>query len=163
MNKDQDWALRIQPQPGDMAAIRQIVTATGFFTEPEIAVAVELIETRLTQGPSSGYEFVFIEMNGTPVAYSCYGPIACSIHSFDLYWIAVSPECQGKGFGAKVLVETERLIREAGGARVYIETSNRPQYVSTRGFYLKTGYTCEAVLQDFYAPSDDKVIYVKEL
>ena len=50
-----------------------------------------------------------------------------------------------------------------GGRRVYIETSNRAQYGSTRGFYQRGGYHPEAILKDFYAPGDDKVTYVKVL
>jgi len=46
---------------------------------------------------------------------------------------------------------------------VYIETSNRHHYAPTRGFYLRCGYTQEALLKDFYASGDDKVIYVKKL
>jgi hypothetical protein len=61
------------------------------------------------------------------------------------------------------LEETEKLILRAGGQRVYIETSNRSQYASTRGFYLRCGYRLEALLKDFYARGDDKAIYVKEL
>ena len=49
------------------------------------------------------------------------------------------------------------------GQRIYIETSNRGQYVPTRAFYLKCGYAEDAVLREFYGPGDDKVIYVKAL
>ena len=47
--------------------------------------------------------------------------------------------------------------------QVYIETSNREQYAPTRGFYLRCGYRQEALLKDFYAVGDDKVIYGKVL
>jgi hypothetical protein len=50
-----------------------------------------------------------------------------------------------------------------GGRRIYIETSSRAQYEPTRGFYLKCGYRQETILEDFYAPGDGKVIYVKAL
>jgi hypothetical protein len=62
-----------------------------------------------------------------------------------------------------LLVEVERLVREEKGRRIYIETSNRPQYASTRNFYLRCGYALEALLKEFYAPGDDKAIYVKGL
>jgi hypothetical protein len=41
---------------------------------------------------------------------------------------------------------------------VYVETSGRAQYEPTRDFYMHCGYEVEAVLADFYAPGDDKVI-----
>jgi hypothetical protein len=61
------------------------------------------------------------------------------------------------------LEQTEQLIRKAGGRQVYIETSNRGQYAPTRDFYLRCGYVQEALLKDFYAVGDDKVIYVRAL
>jgi GNAT superfamily N-acetyltransferase len=83
--------------------------------------------------------------------------------AFDLYWIVVAPASQGKGFGRLILLETERLIRQAGGAAVYAETSGRPQYESTRAFYHHMGFRVASVLEDFYAPGDSKVTYSKTL
>ena len=115
------------------------------------------------QGPQSGYQFVFAEQHGRTVGYTCYGPIALTAASFDLYWIAVDKSLHGRKIGRVLLEKTEELIRQSGGRQVYIETSNRHQYAATRGFYLRCGYRQEALLKDFYAPGDDKVIYVKEL
>ncbi len=147
----------------DPAAVRRIVESTGFFYAAECDVAVELVEERLAKGEASGYSFAFAELNGRPVAYACYGPIACTAGSFDLFWIAVDQGHQRLGLGRLLLEESERLIRGAGGRRVYIETSNRAQYQPTRAFYERCGYHCEAVLKEFYGPGDDKVVYVKAL
>ena len=98
-------------------------------------------------------------MAGRTVGYTCYGLIACTLASYDLYWIAVEESHRGGGLGRVLLEESERRIKAVGGQRVYIETSNRAQYLPTRGFYLRCGYSEEAVLKDFYAPGDDKVIY----
>jgi hypothetical protein len=46
---------------------------------------------------------------------------------------------------------------------VYAETSSRPQYEPTRSFYRACGYRLEARLEDFYAPGDGKVIFLKVL
>ena len=80
-----------------------------------------------------------------------------------LFSIGVRPAAQGKGLGRWILKETERLIRESSGSRVYVETSQRVQYASTRAFYENCGYRLETVLADFYAPGDGKVIYCKSL
>jgi len=50
-----------------------------------------------------------------------------------------------------------------GARRVYADTSARPQYAPTRAFYEASGYAPTAFLEDFYAPGDGKVIYVKVL
>jgi ribosomal protein S18 acetylase RimI-like enzyme len=65
--------------------------------------------------------------------------------------------------GRRLIQESERLIFAAGGRRVYIETSQRSDYTSTRIFYENCGYRLEAALKDFYAPGDGKAIYCKVL
>jgi GNAT superfamily N-acetyltransferase len=155
--------LRTDVRREDAAAVRRIVASSGFFSPAEIDVAVELVDERLAKGPASGYEFVFADVDGRTVGYACYGLIACTVASFDLYWIAVEESQRGSGLGRRLLEESERLIARAGGRRVYIETSNRAQYLPTRGFYLRCGYAEEAVLKDFYDLGDDKVIYGKVL
>jgi hypothetical protein len=56
----------------------------------------------------------------------------------------------------------DRVIAQ-GGERLYIDTSGREKYAPTRAFYERNGFSCEARLTDFYAPGDDRVIYVKML
>lgn len=179
---------RDTPLPTDPAAIRDIVASTGFFRDHEIAVAVELIDERLARGLASEYHFLFAESVGRAsrlpagqrpapqvLGYTCFGPIACTQGSFDLYWIAVHNTQRGQGLGRALLAETERRI--AGGVpsadapmsplirgrRIYIETSSQPKYEPTRAFYLKCGYREEARFEGFYVEGDDKVVYAKRL
>ena len=154
-------ALRHAITAQDPARIRQLTAVTGFFSDPEIAVAEELAAERLSKGEASGYHFVFAEHYGRLAGYVCYGPIPCTRASFDLYWIAVHPDFQHKGAGRMLLAEAESRIKAAGGVRVYVETSQRVQYASTRAFYEGLGYRIESVLPDFYAPGDGKVVYLK--
>jgi GNAT superfamily N-acetyltransferase len=157
-------ALRYEVSAADRQRVRTLVAATGFFSPSEIDVAVELVDERLAKGAAaSGYDFVFAEAGGELLGYACFGPIPATAVSFDLYWIVVHPARQRMGLGRQLMDDAERLIRAGGGRRVYVDTSNRPQYAPTRAFYQRCGYTCEAVLQDFYAPGDDKVIFVKVL
>jgi len=155
--------LRTDPEKSDIAAIRSIVTSTNAFRPDEIDVAIELIEERLSRGTASGYYFVFAEENDTPVGYTCYGPIACTVASHDLFWIAVDKNRHGKKIGSLLMAETEKLIRSMGGKRVYIETSSRADYDATRHFYHRHGYIVEAHIRNFYDDNDDKIIYSKEL
>jgi D-alanine-D-alanine ligase len=145
----------------DEQAVRDIVASTGFFAPAEVEVAVELVHERLTRGDASGYFFIFAEIDGRTVGYSCYGPIACTVGSFDLYWIAVRRDYQHHGLGHLLMHATEKRIARAAGRRIYIETSSRAQYEPTRRFYERTGCVAEAVLKDFYTPGDDKVVYSK--
>jgi ribosomal protein S18 acetylase RimI-like enzyme len=160
---DSPIVFRYEATPDDRRRVREIVASTGFFNTEEIDVAEELVEERLAEGSESGYHFVFADQGSQTAGYTCYGPIAGTAGSYDLFWIAVDAGLQRKGLGKVLLAESERLIRQAGGKRVYIETSNRGHYLSTRAFYERNGYALEAVLKDFYAPGDDKAIYVKAL
>ena len=148
---------------GDAAAVRAIVASTGFFSAAEVDVAVELVEDRLSRGEKSDYRFLFAESIGRAIGYACYGPIACTVSSFDLYWIAVHADHQGEGVGRRLMQESERAVAAEGGRRIYVETSSRPQYEPTRNFYLRCGYKVEATLEDFYSPGDGKVIIVKPI
>jgi len=131
------------------------------FYDYEVDVAVELVDERLNRGTASGYHFVLAELDKRVVAYSCFGPIACTKHSYDLYWIAVHKNYQGQGLGRTLLEQSEQRIGAAGGRRIYVETSSRAEYEPTRNFYEHCNYRREAVLDDFYGPADAKIVYVK--
>ncbi len=155
---------RREVRPSDRACVRAIVEATGFFSRTEEDIAVELVDEHLARGErESGYYFLFAEAQGEVLGYTCFGPILGTAMSYDLFWIAVLPRWYRRGIGRKLLAESERLILLDGGRRVYVETSSRPQYETTRAFYRSQGYREDAFLQDFYAPGDGKVIYVKSL
>ncbi len=147
--------------PEDPERIRQLVAVTGFFSQEEVKVAGELVEEHLKTGTQSGYFFLFAEQYGRLVGYACYGPVPMTESSFDLYWIAVHPDLRRRGVGRRLLRECEKKIREAGGTRIYVDTSSRIQYASTRSFYEDMGYQKESVLTDFYRPGDSKVVYCK--
>ena len=155
--------LRFEPTDSDCTAIRRIVDSTGLFRPPEVDVAVELVEARLAKGIASGYEFTFAEKAGSVLGYACFGHNSMTVASYDLYWICVDKTLHGRGVGKQLLEAVEQRVRELGGQRLYIETSTRPDYVATRGFYLRCGYTLEAELADYYAPGDGKAIFVKAI
>jgi ribosomal protein S18 acetylase RimI-like enzyme len=163
MKKSEQLSLRSELHPGDPGTITNIVRSTGFFREDEILVAAELAEERLQKGAASGYEFLFAEIAGNPVAYSCYGLIPCTLHSFDLYWIATHIDFMNQGIGKFLLRETEKAIFQAGGRGIYVETSSKEQYAPTRAFYEKNHYILKGRFEEFYAPDDDKLVYVKTL
>jgi D-alanine-D-alanine ligase len=154
---------REEVRPEDRQAVGRLVRATGFFSEEEADIAVELVEERLAKGDASGYFFLLAEEGDRLLGYACFGPIPGSVHSFDLYWIAVDPGEQGRGVGRTLMAASERIMAGCGAHLIYADTSSRPQYEPTRSFYLACGYLQAAFLTDFYAPQDGKVIFVKSL
>jgi len=154
---------RRKVSPEDVEIVRDMIVSTGFFYDFEIPVALELLEDRIESGDQSDYYFLFAEMDGKTVSYTCFGPIAGTEGSFDLYWIVTHNDYRGKGIGNLVIEETHRIIREMGGRLVIAETSSLEKYAPTRHFYDRIGYTKEAEIADFYKDGDGKVFFVKRL
>ncbi|RPH48985.1 MAG: GNAT family N-acetyltransferase [Desulfobacteraceae bacterium] len=158
-----DLSFRETPSHDDPDKVRTIVAATGFFSDEEIEISVELVLERLSRGVASGYHFLFAEDDsGKLVGYTCYGPVTGTESSFDLYWIVVDNNFHGHGIGKLLDGKTVELVKEMGGTRIYAETSSRDQYEPTRMFYRKAGYHETAFLEDFYSPGDGKIIFVKK-
>jgi ribosomal protein S18 acetylase RimI-like enzyme len=74
-----------------------------------------------------------------------------------------APGSAGRRLGRGLVADVEERIQRAGGLVVFAETSGRAQYAPTLAFYSRCGYEIAAVLNDFYAPGNAKVIFVKRL
>ena len=155
--------IRGHAQPQDLMNVRRIVSHTGFFSQAEVDIALELVQEAVRRGEKSGYCFLFAQLDNRIVGFVCFGPTPCTLNTFDIYWIAVEPESRGRSIGSQLLSCAENAIRQRGGGRIFVETSSRHLYAPTRRFYETRGYRAEASFKDFYAPRDSKVVYVKNL
>ena len=154
---------RTTPEKRDIQRVMEIIESTKFFYDHEVEIAAELVAERLAHGEETGYYFVFAEVDGVTVAYSCFGPITMSTTSFDLYWIATHNDYRGKGIGRKLLDETCRIAKKMGCKILIAETSGLPHYAPTRAFYINNNFELEATLKDFYTDGDDKLFYTKRI
>ena len=159
MNRNLTFRRDVQPE--DVEIVRDIILSTGFFYDFEVPVALELVEDRIELGDRSDYHFIFAGLNGKTVAYTCFGPIAGTEGSFDLYWIVTHNDHRGHGIGNLLIEETHRVVREMGGRILVAETSSLEKYAPTRHFYNRIGYSQEAKIDDFYMKGDGKVFFVK--
>ncbi|MDA8169205.1 MAG: GNAT family N-acetyltransferase [Nitrospiraceae bacterium] len=156
--------LRNEPVSADRQALTDILVSTGMFYDFEIEVALELLDDRIEKGPASEYIFMFADAGDRAAGYICYGPITMAEGRFDLYWIAVKADMQGRGVGSLLLSGAERHMAESFGCKhIYVETASREQYRPTREFYRKNGYREAARVPKFYADDDDKIIFMKSL
>ena len=81
--------------------------------------------------------------------------------TWNLLAIGFRKNHQGHGYGATLVAEVEKALAQE---RVLIvETSGVEDFEATRTFYDKCGYDREAVIRDYWADGDDKVIYRKKL
>ncbi|MDY0098017.1 MAG: GNAT family N-acetyltransferase [Bacteroidales bacterium] len=148
----------------DKKSIEDILRSTDFFYEFEIQTALEIADETIRRGAEeSGYKWIKIVENDQIVAFANFGKNCFSVHSWDLYWIAVHDMARNKKLGSLILEAVEAEVKKMGGSILWVETSGRPLYSSTEAFYRKNGYTLQASLKDFYGPGDPKQIYSKVL
>ena len=98
----------------------------------------------------ANYEFVgSFSREGQLVGYVCYGATPGTDRTYDLYWIAMHPECQGEGGGPQLLDEVERRLAQREARLLVVETSSRADYAPTRQFYETRGYAEAARVRGF--------------
>jgi ribosomal protein S18 acetylase RimI-like enzyme len=151
------------PSRADRARVDAIVTATAVFRPAERAVALEVFDSAVSH-PGVDYSVIGVyDDRDSLIGFACYGPTPCTECTWDLYWIAVDPACQGQGVGSALMEAAERDIASRGGRLVVVETSSRPDYTPTRAFYEALRYEATARVPGFYAADDDLIIYIKTL
>jgi len=171
----------------DRPRVAEILRGSRVFSREEIAVALELfdegvkergprteeeryqrrdakLEASLPQSSVLVPDYLFLGAF-TPeevlVGYACWGPTPATDRTWDLYWIAVDTALQGAGIGTILLEEVERRLVGQHARMLIVETSSRSDYAATRGFYERRGYNETARVRDFYAPGDDRIIFLK--
>ena len=148
-------------EPNHRGPLEALLRATAVFREDEVAVAMEVLDSFFAR-PGQDYSAVgAFTPGGDLLGFSVFGPTPCTLGTWDLYWIAVSPTAQGAGVGTVLLKEVEGRLTRSNARQLIIETSSRPPYDPTRAFYLKRGYREVARVPDFYEAGDDRVIYAK--
>ena len=149
--------------PGTRHQAEAILRATGVFREDEIRVGLEVLDSYLAHPEQDYTALGAFTPGGELLGFTVHGPTPCTLGTWDLYWIAVSPRAQGMGIGTLLLEEVEGRLTRSNARLLIIETSSRPEYDPTRAFYLKRGYREVARVPDFYEAGDDRVIYAKNL
>lgn len=147
----------------DKAGVMALLRRTPEFLPYEVDVAEELIDCYLADPKGSGYVFWVAEVDAAIVGYICYGPTPVTVGTWDIYWMAVSAECQGKGIGTTLLTLALDEIRKTGARMALIETSSKPIYEKTIRFYLHHKWVVVSRIADFYAPGDDKITFLMKL
>jgi ribosomal protein S18 acetylase RimI-like enzyme len=97
------------------------------------------------------------------VAYTCFGPRASTIGTYDLYWICTDTRRRQQGAGRRLMAEVETQVLERDGYLVVLETSDTPAFTPTRKFYEALGYARIVHIERFYSDTDGLVVYAKYL
>jgi len=148
----------------DKKELINILEQTNAFTDNEISVALELVDIYLNNKNQKDYDiYSAVDENENLLGYICIGPTPLTDGTYDLYWIAVRADIQGKGIGKKLLKFAEEIIKTYKGRLLVIETSSQDKYSKTRDFYESNGYKVLSRIKDYYKIGDDLLVYGKYL
>ena len=147
----------------DRRIIAELIAAVDNFNQAEVACALELIDSYLTDTLQTDYFVAVAEDTAGLHAYVCWGPVPLTRGTYDLYWIATHPDSRGKGHGRALLAYVEASIKQNGGRLLLAETSAKQTYEGTVAFYRRLGFEETSSIKDFYDVGDDRLIFVKRL
>lgn len=146
-----------------IAQCLDIAHRTNAFSKAEVDVLEEVLhDWAISQGKEYHLRLFF---NGEKVGgFVIFGMIPMTECAWDIYWIAVDSELQGKGIGKSLMAQVEgEAVKRSGRAILRIETSGKPGYSRQRSFYKSCGFEERGRIEDFYCSGDDLVIYAKRI
>jgi ribosomal protein S18 acetylase RimI-like enzyme len=100
----------------DLLSIEDILRSTGFFYGFEVEIALRLAEDTIEAGSDdSGYFWMKVTEEDRVIAFANYTKNSFSVHSWDLYWIAVHQNYRQRNIGTLLLEAVEEDVRNSGG------------------------------------------------
>ncbi|MBK4346061.1 GNAT family N-acetyltransferase [Lacisediminihabitans changchengi] len=150
-------------QRDDTAAVVALVVASRLFEEADSSFLNELFTDYFDSKSSEGHSLLVDDHDDVVRAMAYFQPMVAADRVWDLTMIAVQPDLQGRGLGAKLITSVEDSLREQGGRLLIVDTSSTAQFDLTREFYSTQGYAEEARIRDYWADGDDKIVFRKHL
>lgn len=155
--------------PEDRPKIAALLGSISAFTQDEQTIALDLVDASLSRPDADEYRFILSfwtppgEASERLAGYLCYGRTPMTTSTYDLYWIATSPDFARSGIARGLVATMESDITREGGGLVRVETGSREGQGAAIHFYDAIGFTRAAVIDDFYAPGDDLLIFTKRI
>lgn len=149
-----------QATANDKDSLLAIALATGLFTPEALAGFGEMMDDQLSGADEQCW---IADDEGGIVGAAYYAPEPFAEGVWNLYFIGVHPDKQGKGRGSALIQYVEERLQKRGDRLLLVETSAQDSFESTRAFYRKNGYDEEARIRDYYKAGDDKIIFCKSL
>jgi GNAT superfamily N-acetyltransferase len=147
--------------PADTPALLALTAGTGVFKPHEVETLEEVLDDFHREGAEYGHVCLTLDDEDKPIGFVYFTPVAMTDRTWELWWIVVGKDQQGRGLGRWLLDRVEQHVQQLGGRLLLIETSSTPHYEPTRRFYRHNGYTLAAQIPDFYCDGDDKCVYAK--
>ena len=149
--------------PDDTPALVRLADETGFFRAIEIEALEEVLDDWHATNHADGHRCdVWLE-GEDPVGFVYFAQAPMTDRTWQLWWIVVRKDQQGRGRGSTMLLHAEDAIRMATVRVLFIATGSVEHYEPTRRFYLKHDYELHAMLKDFYLEGDSMVVFRKPM
>ncbi len=142
----------------DLPEVAAILDATGLFPAemlPEMAAPF--------LAGTAAHLWLVICDGPAVLGFAYCEPERMTDATHNLLAIAVSPERQRQRIGWQLVAAVEQALAGQGGRILLVETSSLDDYRGTREFYARQGFAREAVIRDFYAAGEDKIVFWKRL
>lgn len=143
----------------DLADVKSIVDANQMFPSEFL----DEMTAEFFSGESMEKWFVIENDDKKVIGVAFCSPERMTEGTWNLLMIAVRPNAQGRGVGKQLMNHAEELVRSLDARILLVETSGLPEYQRTRDFYPKCGYSQVALIPEYYAKGDDKIIFMKSL
>lgn len=145
----------------DLDEVRTLVEEIGNFTSEERTNLMDSIDY-YTRNPEYGeFKTLIYRADLRLCGLLSYGR-GLGEGTFEIYWIAVAQDMQGKSIGANLLLHAEAEIALMNGRIIFIETESGDRYERARRLYMKNGYRLAASIPDYFAEGNDKQVYSKK-
>lgn len=147
----------------DSSAVAALSVDAGLFPPEDIAFLEEMMVNYFSGNQANGHQCIIDEEHDALLGVAYYEPALATDRTWYLTMIGVRRDLQGQGHGAALMQHVEDSLKTDGQRILLVETSGTPEFTLTRRFYVKLGYEEEARVRDYYAPSDDMVLFRKLL
>lgn len=146
-------------QSADLSRLKTVITSSDLFP-------AELLDDMMAdylQNEDSEQIWRVAETDEQIIGLAYAAPEMMTEGTYNLYLIAVHKSMQGKGVGGQLMRHFEELLTHQKVRILLVETSGLPEFERTRAFYDQLDYQRTAVIPEFYAAGEDKVVFWKKL
>ncbi len=145
--------------PSDIPYLKQVLDSIELFPSEMLD---EMIADFFDNPESEDVWFTALQ-NEEAISIGFCSPEKLTEGTYNLYALGIRSDIQAKGIGSKMMSFIEDHLRNKGSRVLIVDTSGTEDFQLTRNFYEKLNYNKEAVIRDFWAEGDDKVVYWKKL
>jgi len=145
----------------DRTELKTILGKIAQFGSEDVSIAMELIDITIDKIEQDDYTIFVLEEEAKVSGYYCIGLRPLTDGVYDLYWIVIDPDVQGKGLGSSLLEHAENFVKDNNGRWLLAETSSKKIYSPTRAFYIKKGFNIVSEIKDFYRKGEDLLVFGK--